>query len=205
MKKSHLTSFVKEWGFFILFMSLFFLSYVFVWMNVSVDGHSMDPTLAHGERLFVLKTSKIDRFDIVVAEETDDKGETKKIVKRVIGTPGDTLKFENDKLYVNGQEVEETYLDSYQEEFKADKLQSTYSYNKYFRQLAEQSLAFTTDSQGNPNFTVVVPEKQYYLLGDDRIVSQDSRAVGSFKADDIIGEVKFRFWPLPDLGPIKDR
>ncbi len=71
--------------------------------------------------------------------------------------------------------------------------------------MAEQSLAFTTDSQGNPDFTVVVPEKQYYLLGDDRIVSQDSRAVGSFKADDIIGEVKFRFWPLPDLGPIKDR
>lgn len=205
MSQKSLTRFIREWGFFILFMSLFFLSYIFVWMNVNVDGHSMDPTLAHGERLFVLKTASIDRFDIVVAQEKDDDGSMKKIVKRVIGTPGDTLTFDYDKLFVNGQEVDETYLDSYQAAFEEDRLQATYSYSKFFRQLAERSQAFTTDAQGNPTFTVVVPEGQYYLLGDDRIVSQDSRRVGTFKQDDIIGEVKFRFWPLSDIGPISDR
>lgn len=205
MRKSALHMFILEWGLFILFMSLFFLSYLFVWMNVNVDGHSMDPTLAHGERLFVLKTAKIDRFDIVVAQEQDEDGKSKKIVKRVIGMPGDTLTFDYDKLFVNGEEVDETYLDTYQAAFDQDHLQSTYSYSKFFRQLAERSQAFTTDAQGSPTFTVVVPEGEYYLLGDDRIVSQDSRRVGNFKTKDIIGEVKFRFWPLADFGPIKDR
>lgn len=45
-------------------------------------------------------------------------------------------------------------------------------------------------------FDITVPKGEYFLLGDDRIVSRDSREVGSFKKQDIVGEVKFRFWPL---------
>ncbi|MFC3927285.1 signal peptidase I [Streptococcus caprae] len=193
-------NFIKEWGLFLLFMSLFILSYIFVWVNVKVDGHSMDPTLADGERLFVVKVAKIDRFDIVVAQEDD-----KKIVKRVIGMPGDTISYDNDVLTVNGEVVEETYLNTYKAAFAKDKLQATYSYNKLFQELAMSANAFTTDTQGNTSFSITVPEGQYFLLGDDRIVSQDSRAVGTFAADDIIGEVKFRFWPLADFGTIHDK
>ena len=58
----------------------------------------MDPTLADGEILFVVKHLPIDRFDIVVAHEEDGN---KDIVKRVIGMPGDTIRYENDKLYIN--------------------------------------------------------------------------------------------------------
>lgn len=194
--------FIKEWGLFILLMSAFILSYIFVWVNVAVDGHSMDPTLADGERLFVLKVAKIDRFDIVVADETDEDGKTKKIVKRVIGMPGDTITYENDTLYVNGKQTDEPYLKEYQELFAKDKLQSTYTYNKLFQQLAQQSPAFTADRSGSANFTVTVPEGQYYLLGDDRIVSKDSREVGTFAKEAIVGEIKFRFWPFNKIGTV---
>ena len=82
--------FLKEWGPFILFVLVLGLSRLFLWQPVKVDGHSMDPTLADGERLIVLDHTKINRFDIVVAKETED-GQTKEIVKRVIGMPGDTI------------------------------------------------------------------------------------------------------------------
>ncbi|RCW17124.1 signal peptidase I [Streptococcus gallolyticus] len=191
--------FIKEWGPLILFFLILILSRAFIWQPVKVDGHSMDPTLADGERLIVLSTTSIDRFDIVVAKETED-GETKEIVKRVIGMPGDTITYKNDVLYVNGKEVDEDYLDEYKKAFEDDQLQDTYSYNTLFQELAESSEAFTTDSDGNTEFTVTVPKGQYYLLGDDRIVSKDSREVGTFSKSDIVGEVKFRFWPLSKIG-----
>ena len=70
----------------------------------------MDPTLADGEILFVVKHLPIDRFDIVVAHEEDGN---KDIVKRVIGMPGDTIRYENDKLYINDKETDEPYLADY--------------------------------------------------------------------------------------------
>ncbi|MGT2802101.1 signal peptidase I [Streptococcus henryi] len=194
--------FLREWGLFILFMLVFGLSRLFVWQPVKVDGHSMDPTLANNERLIVLKTTSIDRFDIVVARETEN-GQTKDIVKRVIGMPGDKVTYKDDALYINDKLVQEAYLSAYQKAFKADKLQSTYSYNTLFQQLAQTSQAFTTDALGNTEFTVEVPEGEYYLLGDDRIVSKDSREVGTFKKSAIIGEVKLRFWPLSSFGSVE--
>ena len=99
MKKSNpVLSFLKEWGLFLFFISVIILSRLFLWSPVKVDGHSMDPTLANGEYLLVLKHQSIDRFDIVVATETDDNGTTKEIVKRVIGMPGDTIHYENATL-----------------------------------------------------------------------------------------------------------
>ena len=114
--------------------------------------------------------------------------------------PGDTITYKNDVLYVNGKKVDEDYLDEYKKAFEDDQLQDTYSYNTLFQELAESSDAFTTDSDGNSEFTVKVPKGQYYLLGDDRIVSKDSREVGTFSKSDIVGEVKFRFWPLSKIG-----
>lgn len=193
--------FIKEWGFFILFMAIFGLTRWLLWQPAKVDGHSMDPTLANTERLFILSTTSINRFDIVVAKETEN-GKTKEIIKRVIGMPGDTIAYKNDILYVNGKEVKEDYLVKYQKKFAADKLQSTYSYNSFFQELAENASSFTVDSSGSNTFTVKVPKGRYYLLGDDRIVSKDSRAVGTFKKSDIVGEAKFRFWPLNSIGTL---
>ena len=191
--------FLREWGLFILFITFFLLTRLFLWLPVQVDGHSMDPTLANNQRVIVLKHTSIERFDIVVAKENEN-GKSKQIVKRVIGLPGDTITYDHDKLTVNGKEINEPYLKSYQAKFVKDKLQSTYTYNDYFQQLAKSAQSFTVDKDGNASFTVTVPKGQYFLLGDDRIVSKDSRAVGTFKDSSIVGEVKFRFWPLDKIG-----
>lgn len=193
--------FIKEWGAFILFFVVLGLLRLFVLQPVSVDGHSMDPTLADGERLIVLKTSSIDRFDIVVAKEKEGN-KTKEIVKRVVGLPNDTITYKDDVLYVNGKKTDEPYLDKYKKAFEEDDLQDIYSYNTLFQQLAESSDAFTTAKDGSTEFTVKVPKDQYFLLGDDRIVSKDSREVGTFKKSAIVGEVKFRFWPLSKIGSV---
>lgn len=179
----------------------FLLSRIFLWQFVKVDGHSMDPTLADKEQLVVLKQTKINRFDIVVANE-EEGGQKKKIVKRVIGMPGDVIKYKNDTLTINNKKTEEPYLKEYTKLFKKDKLQEKYSYNPLFQDLAQSSTAFTTDSNGSSEFTTVVPKGHYYLVGDDRIVSKDSRAVGPFKKSTIVGEVKFRFWPIRRFGTI---
>ena len=161
----------------------------------------MDPTLADSEYLLVINKLPIDRFDIVVASETEN-GKTKEIVKRVIGLPGETIEYKNDVLYINGKETDEPYLKDYIQKFKEDKLQSTYSGKGFeengelFRQMAQIAEAFTVDKDGSATFTKKLLDDEYLLLGDDRIVSKDSRQVGAFKKEQIKGEAVLRLWPL---------
>ena len=194
-------SFLKEWVLFGLIIGGIILSRIYLWTPVRVDGHSMDPTLADSEYLLVINKLPIDRFDIVVASETEN-GKTKEIVKRVIGLPGDTIEYKNDVLYINGKETDEPYLKDYIQKFKEDKLQSTYSGKGFeengelFRQMAQIAEAFTVDRDGGATFTKKLLDDEYLLLGDDRIVSKDSRQVGAFKKEQIKGEAVLRLWPL---------
>ena len=202
-KKSNnpVRSFLKEWALFGLIIGGIILSRIYLWTPVRVDGHSMDPTLADSEYLLVINKLPIGRFDIVVASETEN-GKTKEIVKRVIGLPGDTIEYKNDVLYINGKETDEPYLKDYIQKFKEDKLQSTYSGKGFeengelFRQMAQIAEAFTVDKDGSATFTKKLLDDEYLLLGDDRIVSKDSRQVGAFKKDQIKGEAVLRLWPL---------
>ncbi|VED67896.1 MULTISPECIES: signal peptidase I [Streptococcus] len=202
-KKSNnpVRSFLKEWALFALIIGGIILSRIYLWTPVRVDGHSMDPTLADSEYLLVINKLPIDRFDIVVASETEN-GKTKEIVKRVIGLPGETIEYKNDVLYINGKETDEPYLKEYIQKFKEDKLQSTYSGKGFeengelFRQMAQIAEAFTVDKDGSATFTKKLLDDEYLLLGDDRIVSKDSRQVGAFKKDQIKGEAVLRLWPL---------
>ncbi|MBZ2153505.1 signal peptidase I [Streptococcus australis] len=194
-------SFLKEWALFGLIIGVIILSRIYLWTPVRVDGHSMDPTLADSEYLLVINKLPIDRFDIVVASETEN-GKTKEIVKRVIGLPGDTIQYENDTLYINGKKTDEPYLKEYIKKFKEDKLQSTYTGKGFeengelFRQMAQIAEAFTVDKDGSATFTKKLLDDEYLLLGDDRIVSKDSRQVGAFKKEQIKGEAVLRLWPL---------
>lgn len=202
-KKSNnpVRSFLKEWALFGLIIGGIILSRIYLWTPVRVDGHSMDPTLADSEYLLVINKLPIDRFDIVVASETEN-GKTKEIVKRVIGLPGETIEYKNDVLYINGKETDEPYLKEYIQKFKEDKLQSTYSGKGFeengelFRQMAQIAEAFTVDKDGSATFTKKLLDNEYLLLGDDRIVSKDSRQVGAFKKEQIKGEAVLRLWPL---------
>ena len=63
---------LSEWGLFILFITFFLLTRLFLWLPVQVDGHSMDPTLADRQRVIVLKHTYIERLDIVVGRDVEN-------------------------------------------------------------------------------------------------------------------------------------
>lgn len=168
--------------FFVGLAALLFLLRQFVFTPVVVKGHSMDPTLADGERVIALKNTEIKRFDIVTFPAPDEP--KKSYIKRVIGLPGDTVEYKADVLYINDKEVKEPYLD----EFKS---------------------AVTDGSPLTLDFTLSevtgekkVPEGEYFVMGDNRRNSKDGRMIGFINKKDISGDVKFVLWPLNRFGTI---
>ena len=163
-----------------------------------VDGHSMDPTLDNGSYLVFNKYTKLERFDVVVAKELDADGKTYAVVKRIIGMPGDTIEYKNDVLYINGKETAEPYIAEYLKSWKKNRLKAEYSYDRKAFEKSLSSRAFTTQefslvngevNKTPENFKVEVPVTGYFLIGDNRIVSKDSRHVGAFPRENIVGEV----------------
>lgn len=163
-----------------------------------VSGHSMDPTLRDGTYLVSNKLSGLNRFDIVVAQELDENDKPYGVVKRVIGLPGDVIEYDNDVLKINGQVYDEPYLDDYISKFKSGELEEVYKYDERLSGRAKYSSSFTTQENdsgtGLPNldiskFKVTVPDEGYYLIGDNRLVSKDSRQVGAFPRSNIVGKV----------------
>ncbi|MDR2833869.1 MAG: signal peptidase I [Streptococcaceae bacterium] len=188
--------FFKNWWEVIVFAAIMIILRVFFISPIVVDGHSMDPTLINGERMIMVRHLSINRFDIVVSEEPGQPG--KNIIKRVIGMPGDTITFDNDQLIINGKKYDEPYLLEYQTQWAKDRLQETYSFNSYFQEIAKTANAFTQLEDRTATFTIEVPDGHYFLMGDDRLISKDSRdpSVGPVPASDIRGEAKIAFWPL---------
>ena len=169
--------FLKNWGILILVLAAILLARVYVFTPVTVNGHSMDPTLSDGQRLISSKISNYERM----------------IVKRIIGMPGDTVKMENDQLTINGKKYDEPYLDKFKKEFSKDKLQGEYAYSSGFQAQAESASTFTSD------FEYTVPKGKYLVLGDNRLISKDSRMFGLVDKDMIQGKVVFRYWPLSEI------
>ena len=182
----------------------------FIIANSEVPTSSMETTIMAGDRVIGSRLSykfgDPQRGDIAIFIYPDDeaKGIKTYYVKRIIGMPGDTITYQNDKLTINGKEVKEEYLKEFHAAFAKDKLQKEYAYSDYFQQLAKESKAFTVNADKNTTFSVTVPEGKYFLLGDNRIVSKDSREVGYFDKSALVGEVKFRFWPLDKIGTVED-
>lgn len=168
-----------EWGRAILLAAgLAFIIRLFLFEPYLVEGSSMDPTLQDGERLFVNKASfmigDVERGDIVIID-----GDEKNIhyVKRVIGLPGDRIEVENHQLLINGQMIEEPYI-----------------------QLNEEKAA----KQGTflmENFkSITVPEHEIFVMGDNRANSMDSRnGLGSIAKEKIAGKAEFVFFPLEKI------
>lgn len=163
---------------------LFILSRIFFWGTYKVEGHSMDPTLKGGNHLVAINYFTPERGDLVTAKEDD-----KVIIKRVIGLPNDTIEIKNDKLYINGTEQDESYLNSFKQAFAEDRLHEVYSYNQAYQTRAAQMTHFTLDNEGRSEFKITLKDNEYYLLGDNRPVSKDSREVGAFTRNQITGKV----------------
>lgn len=143
-----------------------------------IPSDSMLPTLETGDRLVIEKVSY--RFnspkfgDIVVFQpppELQRRGysQDQAFIKRIIGTPGDTLKIDDGKVYLNGNILQEDYI-------KEPPLEA---------------------------FQLVrVPRNQYFMMGDNRNDSNDSRYWGFLPKKNMIGKAIFRFWPPNRIGGI---
>lgn len=144
----------------------------FVYTPVTVSGQSMEPTFESEHRVVITKLHKIERFDLIVFHSPDSEDD---FIKRVIGLPGDDIMMKDDHLFINGEEYEENYLTAHKEKIHEG------------QRLTE-------------NFEVKVPEGNYYVLGDNRQRSKDSREIGFIDKDAIVGKVSFRFYPFKSIG-----
>ncbi len=137
----------------------------FIATPVRVDGDSMNKTFKNGDILILYKLSKIKRFDVIVLHETDDD---EKIIKRVIGMPGDTVAIKDGEIYINDKKIEDKY-----------------------------AYGMTSDYD-----RITLKSDEYFILGDNRLISKDSRYFGPIKEKEIKGKVVFRIFPFSKFGKI---
>lgn len=160
-------------------------------MPSQVDGSSMYPNLVNGELLFANKIptwlgnttfGKQNGLDYQRGQIIIFEYENIYLVKRIIGVPGDTVKIENGYVFVNGFQLNESYLDA--------------SIRTYY---PDPDYASHKEGEG---FTV--PADSYFVLGDNRPASKDSRFsdVGFAPRNKLKGVVFMRFWPLDKIGII---
>jgi len=105
---------IKEWAFAIIIgILLTFVIKTYVFDVVYIDGQSMEPTFQNDDVVFAEKLtqrfSHLEKKDVVIVK-ANIQGEEKKIIKRVIGLPGDTIEVKNGFLYRNGKKVKESYI-----------------------------------------------------------------------------------------------
>jgi len=162
-----------------LFIIVFvlFLAPKFLMEKILVDGSSMEQSLYDGEQVLIEKVSRYfngpDRFDVVVF--TKNHGTyTKTYIKRVIGLPGETVQIIDNCIYINGEELSES--------FGKDPM----------------------DTAGIASEPILLGENEFFVLGDNRRVSVDSRdrAVGAVSIDELDGVVILRVAPFSAFGKV---
>ncbi len=162
MKRSHLAREIVET---VVLTILIFLTIRFVLQSYHVEGPSMQPGLTTDQYVLVNKTAYLfrapERGDVVVFHAPRDPG--KDYIKRVIGLPGDVIQTDDANVWVNGVQLNETYIAE-----------------KY-----------------NPSgISWKVPANSYFVLGDNRLVSDDSRDWCYVPKDFMVGKAVAVYWPL---------
>ncbi len=162
-------------------MAVVFLVSNYIVKPIRVEGSSMYPTLEDGSfgvsNMIGRNMKGIDRFDIVILYVPE---KDMYLVKRCIGLPHDTIRYENDVLTVNGQVVEEDYLKTeYRDSFPN---------------------AFTVNGDYQNTFEITLGDGEYYCLGDNRPDSLDSRYYGPFKEEQVTSKGVFILWPFTQFG-----
>lgn len=184
MKDTKLNSVLKEilnTGIYLLVVLLAtYLLITYVIQRTEVSGASMEPTLHNADNLFVDKITyrfnDPERFDVIVFP-FHYQDETF-YIKRIIGLPGETVQIdESGTIYINGEVLSESFG---KEVIQADKI-------------------------GLAAEPITLGEDEYFVLGDNRNDSFDSRyaQVGNITKDEIIGRAWLRIWPLSDFGFVK--
>lgn len=152
----------------------------FLVMNTVVPSASMEPTIMTGDRTFVSPIPYYykdpQRGDIVIFKEGEEL-----MVKRVIGLPGETIAIKEGGVYIDGERLDESaYLES--------SVETVYEEMPYE---VKQEMPYT------------IPEDYYFMMGDNRMYSMDSRYFGAISRKEIIAQGSFRFYPFNKIGIIK--
>ena len=167
----------------VLALSVFVLVYLFVAQPNQVNGSSIYPNFVDKEYLLTDKISyqfgEPKRGDVVVfkAPPTEPCAEDEcEYIKRIIGMPGDRVKVEDGKVYLNGSLLVQDFLPS--------------------------EVVTDPGSYCQEGIEVSVPEGQYLVFGDNRSHSRDGREFGPINRNLILGKAFFRYWPVEKLGLI---
>lgn len=159
-------------------LAVFVIVYLFLFQPHQVRGNSMYPNFHDGEYILTDKITyrirKPKEGDVIIFRAP--KNEEYDYIKRIIATPGHCVQIINGKVYIDNQPFAEPYLPK--------------DYLTY---------PGTFLKEGN---TVCVPEKNYFVLGDNRAHSSDSREWGFVPEENIIGKAFFRYWPPNRFGRI---
>lgn len=161
---------VKELMPYVIIIIFVILLRTFVVTPVQVEGTSMYPTLKDREILLLKKYDhSFERFDIVVFNYSGNK-----LIKRIIGFPGETVEYKDNKLYINDKRVSETFISTQKtEDFKLE------------------DIGYDT-----------IPEGYYFVMGDNRTNSTDSRIIGLISKKDIEGATNLSLFPFSEMGRI---
>lgn len=164
---------------FVFAIAIFLFVYLLVMQPHKIKGASMEPNFPDGEYLLTDKVSyrfrEPERGDVIVFEapRTDDE----EFIKRIIGLPGEKVSIKGGKVYINNQQLKELYLDD---------------------ALVTSAGSFLLEGK-----EVVVPENNFFVLGDNRPASSDSRMWGFVSKDKITGRAFVIYWPPPQVGLIQ--
>ena len=147
---------------------------LFLYQPVRVEGTSMLPRLEDQDRLFINKFvyhfTDINRGDVVVFHYP--RNLKLSYIKRIIALPGDRLRIEHGRVFVNGLPVAEPYVPL-----------------EY-----EDSRSYAS---------MVVPRGEYFVMGDHRSISSDSRDFGPVARGLIYGKAAFVYWPVEQAGVVR--
>jgi signal peptidase I len=184
----------------LLLALIIFVAVRAVVLNFRVDGTSMEPSLDNNEMLLVNRNAyfafdedqwfgwipgvdtgegddptypfgKPERGDIVVLNPPASASADKPYIKRVIGEPGDTVEIQDDRVFINGQQIDEPYIGG--DDWKCRETQTC-----------------------GP---LTVPEDSVFVLGDNRDNSEDSRYFGIVPIENIIGKAWLTYWPVEHI------
>jgi len=158
----------------------------FVVQTFFIPSGSMEPTLQIGDRILVNKLSYhlhgVDRGNIVVFSRPPAENcggpEVNDLVKRVIGLPGDVVSLTDGYVYIDGKKLDESWLPA-----------------------SEQGITVAGPAGNTSNLArpYRVPANDYFVMGDNRTDSCDSRYWGPISRSLIVGKVEVRVWPLSSL------
>lgn len=154
-----------------------FVVIIFIYQPVKVEGTSMMPGLVDQERIFVNKF--IYRLGVGDIQRGDlivfwpPSDPAKSYIKRVIGLPGDTVSLRGGQVFVNGKPLDENYVPK--------------EYRDHNYSMPQQKIG----------------RGRYFVMGDHRDVSNDSRTWGPVPRGCIYGKAVFVYWPLEKIGPLR--